>query len=110
MSEIRIKFTDAPGAFTALADLRTGKAEVKEAKDFAKPAPPVIGVVKVQVPTVGRADTPALVYNRDKSFHRFAEATAELRKELQQAHKGYFRCRVDGGELVLLARVGEQPW
>lgn len=108
MNEIKLKVLSAPGPFMATVSLQTGEGKVREATEFA-PKGPTIGIVKVQVPLAGPRNTPAMVYNRDRSFETFAEVTSELRAALPD-FKGYFRCRIDAGEIVLIARMGAQPW
>lgn len=106
--EIKLKVAPAPGPHMAMVSLQTGESKIGKRADF-EPKTAAIGIVKVQVPVAGRLDTPAMVYNRDRSFQVFAEVTPTLRQALP-AFKGYFRCRVDAGELVLLSQVGAQSW
>lgn len=75
------------------------------------PKMPARFVVKVQVPLVTNEPKPmALVYDEHRRIEQQFPITKALRRAMARAFKAYFWAHMQGTELHLDGRTGDQPW
>lgn len=68
-------------------------------------------IVKVQRPLgSSEADPPALVYDRGRTFQRFIPLSPAVLALLGDRPNAYCEATIEGGDLVLGARVADQAW
>jgi hypothetical protein len=68
-------------------------------------------VVKIQLPLMTNAPKPmALVYDEQRRIQQEFPITKALRRSMARAVKAYFWAHMQGKELHLDERTGDQPW